>query len=156
MAIIGAGPCEEELQKLIGQFSLNDRIVRRGYVPHPEAPKYLSAFDITVLPSETRPNWKEQFGRVIIESLACGTPVLGSDSGEIGSLIQLTGGGRVFAEGNAASLANELRPLVCDEAERKRLAEIGRAKVLSDFTNASLTARFAETIDAASGSKVHV
>ena len=47
--------------------------------------------DVLVLPSHTTPTWKEQFGRVIIEALWCGVPVVGSDSGEIPWLIGLTG-----------------------------------------------------------------
>ena len=150
LAIVGAGPYDEALKKLAGELSLADRIHFHGFVPHPEAPRYLSAFDITVLPSETRKNWKEQFGRVIIESLACGTPVLGSNSGEIGSLVRKTGGGRVFEEGNSKSLASELGLLISDADERQRLADAGRAAVMSDFTNAALIARFADTIRAAS------
>ena len=40
-----------------------------------------------MLPSLTRPNWKEQFGRVLVEAMACGVPVVGSDSGEIPRVI---------------------------------------------------------------------
>ena len=39
------------------------------------------------MPSRTLPNWKEQFGRVIIEAMACGVPVVGSDSGAIPDVI---------------------------------------------------------------------
>ena len=56
--------------------------------------------DVLVLPSHTTPTWKEQFGRVIVEALWCGVPVVGSDSGEIPWLIELTGGGLVFPEGD--------------------------------------------------------
>ncbi len=54
------------------------------------------------LPSRTTPTWKEQFGRVIVEALWCGVPVVGSDSGEIPWLIELTGGGLTFPEGEPA------------------------------------------------------
>ncbi len=151
LAIVGAGSYEAELKSLVQQLGLTDRVSFRSYVPHTEAPKYLSAFDITVLPSETRPNWKEQFGRVIIESLACGTPVLGSDSGEIAVLIRKTGGGRVFAEGNHAELAKELNAMIKNPNERQTQAAAGRAVVLSEFTNAALVSSFADSIRAAAG-----
>lgn len=146
LAIVGGGPFEDQLKANVSQMSLKDRVVFRPFVPHTEAPKYLSAFDITVLPSETRPNWKEQFGRVMIESLACGTPVLGSDSGEIAVLIRQTGGGRVFAEGDPGALACELDALIQNPHERDALSTAGRAAVLAKFTNAALVARFADTI----------
>ena len=75
-----------------------ERLTFLGYVPHEDVPSYLAHLDLVVLPSETQPNWKEQFGRILIEAMACGTPVLGSDLAEIPSVIRTTGGGRVFAE----------------------------------------------------------
>ena len=44
-----------------------------------------------VLPSRTTPRWKEQFGRVLIEAMACGVPPVGSDSGEIPHVIDDAG-----------------------------------------------------------------
>ena len=66
---------------------ISGQVLQIGFVPHEETPRYLAAFDLLVLPSETQPNWKEQFGRVIVEALACGVPVIGSDSGEIPNLV---------------------------------------------------------------------
>jgi glycosyltransferase involved in cell wall biosynthesis len=90
--------------------------------------------DVLVLPSHTTPTWKEQFGRVIIEALWCGVPVVGSDSGEIPWLIALTGGGLVFPEGDRASLARQLTKLREQPALRRRLAETGRLAVESLFS----------------------
>lgn len=85
--------------------------------------------DVLVLPSRTTPTWKEQFGRVIVEALWCGVPVIGSDSGEIPWLIGLTGGGLVFPEGDLGALAAELRTLGERPELRARLASTGRAAV---------------------------
>ena len=82
-----------------------------------------------VLPSHTTPTWKEQFGRVIVEALWCGVPVVGSDSGEIPWLIELTGGGLIFPEGDRAALAARLSELRGDPELRRRLAGNGRAAV---------------------------
>ena len=51
-----------------------------------------------MLPSLTRPNWKEQFGRVLIEAMASGVPVIGSDSGAIPDVIGQAG--LIFPEGD--------------------------------------------------------
>ena len=90
--------------------------------------------DVLVLPSHTTPTWKEQFGRVIIEALWCGVPVVGSDSGEIPWLIELTGGGLVFPEGDSERLAAELARLRESPALREQLASTGRAAVERLFT----------------------
>jgi L-malate glycosyltransferase len=149
LVLVGNGAYENEVNKIARQLDLADRVQCLGYVPHEQAPQYLAAFDILMLPSETRPNWKEQFGRVIIEALACGTPVLGSDSGEIPHLIQATGGGMIFAEGQPEALANQLRPLIMEPAIRDHLSTQGRNAVLKHYTNTTLTRRFAEAIEQA-------
>ena len=64
-------------------------------------PSGYAQLDVLALPSHTTPTWKEQFGRVIVEALWCGVPVVGSDSGEIPWLIELTGGGLVFPRATA-------------------------------------------------------
>jgi len=102
------------------------------------APAY-ARLDVLVLPSHTTPTWKEQFGRVIVEALSCGVPVLGSDSGEIPWLIGLTGGGLVFPEGDVGALAARLRELRESPQLRERLADSGRAAVQSMFTVSGAT-----------------
>jgi len=95
--------------------------------------------DVLVLPSHTTPTWKEQFGRVIIEALWCGVPVVGSDSGEIPWLIELTGGGLIFPEGDREMLADRLRTLREAPALGRQLAQTGRAAVERLFTVPSAT-----------------
>jgi glycosyltransferase involved in cell wall biosynthesis len=96
---------------------------------HDQMASGYAQLDVLVLPSHTTPTWKEQFGRVIIEALWCGVPVVGSDSGEIPWLIGLTGGGLVFPEGDRDALARRLIELRENPALRKALASSGRAAV---------------------------
>jgi L-malate glycosyltransferase len=146
LVMIGSGEFEPEFDQIARQLNLTNRIQKLGFVPFTETPNYLSALDIVVLPSETRSSWKEQFGRVIIEAMACGTPVIGSDSGEIPHLIRATQGGIVFSEGNAIELSQSLKQLISDKELRATLAQTGRQFVLQNYTNALLARRFAETI----------
>jgi glycosyltransferase involved in cell wall biosynthesis len=101
---------------------------------HDEMAGGYAQMDVLVLPSHTTPTWKEQFGRVLIEALWCGVPVIGSDSGEIPWLIGLTEGGLVFAEGDVAALAARLEQLRGSPELRRRLADQGRAAVERLFT----------------------
>jgi glycosyltransferase involved in cell wall biosynthesis len=87
-----------------------------------------------VLPSRTRPNWKEQFGRALVEAMACEVPVVGSDSGEIPNVIG--DAGLVFPEGDVAALAGHLRRLQDSQDMRRDLGRRGRARVLDRFTQA--------------------
>jgi glycosyltransferase involved in cell wall biosynthesis len=76
LVVAGAGPLEHLLKD-------NSRITFLGSIPHNEAYKFYEQIDTFILPSQTRAFWKEQFGRVIIESIASGRPVVGSSSGAI-------------------------------------------------------------------------
>ncbi len=147
LVVVGAGDYQSEFSDQMDGFGLSDRVNYLGYVPHPEAPTYLSAFDLLVIPSETRANWKEQFGRVIIESMACLTPVVGSNSGEIPNLIGATGGGLVFEEGNADALAKQLSSLISDSDLRQQIAEQGRQTVLTEFNTGAIARRFVDEIN---------
>lgn len=125
LVLIGKGDFEEAFRALLAENGVAERASFLGYVPHDETPKYLSAFDVLVLPSETQPNWKEQFGRVLTEAMACGTPVVGSDSGEIPNLINASAGGLVFPEKNTAEFAASLRRLIENPRLRRDLAAKG-------------------------------
>ncbi|MGC1306796.1 MAG: glycosyltransferase [Phormidesmis sp.] len=142
MVVVGSGDYQAEFLKMIDQLGLRSRVDCLGYVPHDEIAPYLTAFDLLVLPSETRPNWKEQFGRVIIESMACLTPVIGSNSGEIPNLITETGGGLIFGEGDPDALSHQIRQLVLDTSLREQMAERGRETVLEKYNSAAIAQRF--------------
>lgn len=96
---------------------------------HDQMPTGYAQLDVLVLPSHTTATWKEQFGRVIVEALSCGVPVVGSDSGEIPWLIELTGGGLTFAEGDRDALTAQLSRLRREPALRRTLAQTGCAAV---------------------------
>jgi len=149
LVLIGKGDFEEGFRSLSTKGNFSDRVDFLGFVPHEETPRYLSAFDILVLPSETQPNWKEQFGRVITESLACGSAVVGSDSGEIPNLIRSSGGGLVFPEKNVEALAQALRSFITQPDLRSQYATQGMAWVKEHVSLRSIASRMATTIDQA-------
>jgi glycosyltransferase involved in cell wall biosynthesis len=146
LAVVGAGPFESAFTELVRSKGLENQVLSLGFVSHEETPRYLAAFDVLVLPSETQPNWKEQFGRVIVEALACGTPVIGSDSGEIPNLVLSSGGGLVFPERDAVAFAETLRAMVSDRTLQRRCAETGRKWALSYASLPAVSARMAEAI----------
>ncbi len=146
IVLIGTGEFENGFRALMDGHGLAGRTEFLGYVPHDETPRYLSAFDLLVLPSETQPNWKEQFGRVITESLACGTAVIGSDSGEIPNLIRASGGGLVFPERDAAEFAAALRAMIEDPALRQTCAATGMNWTRENVSLHAIAQQMAATI----------
>lgn len=149
LVLVGGGATEGRLRILAKELGLDTRISWQGYVPHDQVHQYLSAFDLLVLPSETHAHWKEQFGRVIVEALACGTAVVGSDSGAIPEVLHATGGGLIFPEGQAGALSDQLRRVLSDHTLRTELAETGRNRARQLYSQDSVAAALARAMQKA-------
>lgn len=128
----GSGPAQAALEARARQRGLAERVRVLPPLPSTEMGQFYRAVDLFVLPSLTRPNWKEQFGRVLIEAMASGCVVVGSDSGEIPGVIGEAG--VVVPEGDAGALRVALQRLLTDAGQRAALARAGRARVEQHFT----------------------
>lgn len=104
-----------------------------GFLERDKIASFLASIDALVLPSLTTPQWKEQFGRVIIEAFASKTAVIGSSSGEIPNVIG--GAGLVFKEGSPESLRECIRKISSDNVLYDELAEKGFERVKTNYTN---------------------
>jgi glycosyltransferase involved in cell wall biosynthesis len=153
MVLVGTGEFQAEFEQLLTAQGVRDRIFFAGYVPHHETPRWLASMDMLVLPSETQPNWEEQFGRVIPEAMACGAAVIGSDSGEIPYLIRQSEGGLVFTQRQPDELAVMLRQLISSPKLRRQLAENGRHWVERDISIPAVAQKMIETFTAAANPK---
>jgi glycosyltransferase involved in cell wall biosynthesis len=117
---LGAGELEGELRRWArGQA---DR-VRVLHAPHDQVPDYVNAMDLLCAPSQTTPAWREQFGRMLVEALASGVPVIGSDSGEIPAVIG--DAGVVIGERDVAGWARAIEQLLASPARRSALGAAG-------------------------------
>ncbi len=152
LLLVGDGPERRELEAAASALSAGT-VVFTGSVPHTQAADYLNCTDVVALPSRTTPRIREQFGRSVIEALACGVPVVGSDCGNVPVLINETGGGRIFPEGDTEALAGELRELISDPEGAHALAETGRQTVLERYTYSRIAARTGEVLRAAAKSR---
>jgi glycosyltransferase involved in cell wall biosynthesis len=133
LRIVGSGPLAEDLQTLALELGIAEHINFIHWVASTEMPAQYAELDCLVLPSLTRPNWKEQFGRVLVEAMACALPVIGSDSGAIPSVIG--NGGLIFPEGSIQALARHLHDLQTKADLREILGAQGRRRVLEHFTH---------------------
>jgi glycosyltransferase involved in cell wall biosynthesis len=92
--------------------------------------------DALVLPSRAARHWKEQFGHVLIEAMACAVPVIGSTCGEIPQVI--ADAGLTFPEGDAAALRDALKRLMASPEMQSDFAARGRQRVLDCYTDARI------------------
>ncbi len=136
LELAGSGSEEEALLRLARELGVAARVRRVGRLSSAQMPAFYRELDTLAVPSRTTPAWKEQFGRVLIEAMACAVPVIGSDSGEIPHV--LGEAGLVFAEGDVEGLRGRLQRLHDSPAERTRLGQAGRAHVLAHYTMARI------------------
>ena len=94
---------------------------------------YYQVMDVLVLPSRTMSHWKEQFGLVLVEAMACGVPVVGSSSGAIPEVIG--DAGLIFHEGDVDELRCRLSDLMRDSALCQTLAAKGQARVTEEYSD---------------------
>lgn len=114
-----------------------------GHITADRMPDYLRTLDVLVLPSIPSSRWKEQFGRVLVEAMSCGVPVIGSDSGEIPHVIG--DAGLITPAGDPKQLAAALKRLKDDEKLASKFKEAGRNRATSEFSHRSIaleTVRF--------------
>ncbi len=130
--IVGEGDQREALRALARALGVAARVHFQPALPSTAMPAFYRSLDVLVLPSRTLPNWKEQFGRVLIEAMACGVPVVASRCGEAPNVVG--DAGLVFPEEDADALAAQLHMLMHDARLRAMLGERGRARVLAHFT----------------------
>jgi glycosyltransferase involved in cell wall biosynthesis len=108
-------------------------------LPSQQVPQALADLDMLVLPSVSTPRWREQFGRVLIEAMACEVAVVGSSCGEIPRVIG--DAGLVFDEGDASDLRAKLEHLIAHPRLREELGKRGRQHVLQHYTQRRIAER---------------
>ncbi len=142
LRLVGGGPALDDLRTLAHALGIAERVAFVGQLPSTELPAQYHALDCLVLPSLTQNNWKEQFGRVLVEAMASGVAVIGSDSGAIPGVIGEAG--LIVPEGDAAALTRAIQDLKDQADLRAALAERGRERFLARFTNDSIAAATVE------------
>jgi glycosyltransferase involved in cell wall biosynthesis len=127
---VGGGSLVARIESLRLQHPARVRLARD--VGHSDMPAYLRAMDLLCAPSRTTPRWKEQFGRMLIEAMACGVPVAASDSGEIPYVVR--DAGVLIPENDLAQWTEAIDRLIVDSAVRAHLATRGLARAHSEFS----------------------
>jgi len=148
--LVGQGKLRAHLAEKCFEWGIGDRIIWVESVSHEEIPPYINLMNCLVLPSQTSykfktlttVGWKEQFGHVLIEAMACQIPVIGSDCGEIPHVIG--DAGLVFPEGNAGALRECLQQLMERQELAADLGDRGYHRAMSNYTNKALAEQLLE------------
>ena len=145
LLVVGSGEMEDELRVWGSTLPTGKNLHLHKSVPHAQIPEFMQAMDVFVLPSLTTSHWKEQFGHVLIEAMACEVAVIGSNSAEIPNVIGSSG--IVVPEGDSNRLCDALQQLSENKPERLDLANKGRLRAVEKYTNEKIASHTIDFIE---------
>ena len=133
---VGGGPMERDLSAFASAHPGRVRVLTG--VAHDDVPRHLNAMDLMCAPSQTTRAWREQFGRMLIEAMACGIPVVASRSGEIPHV--MGDAGVLVDESDAAHWTAAIDRLLTEPKSRADLSARGLGRVHEKFALADCCA----------------
>jgi glycosyltransferase involved in cell wall biosynthesis len=126
---VGGGPQEPLLRAFADAHP--GRVSLATNVQHDQVAAHINAMDVLCAPSVTTTRWREQFGRMLIEAMACGVPVLASRSGEIPHVVG--DAGVLLPEGDAPAWTAALSRVLGDPGHARVLADRGLRRARTEF-----------------------
>ncbi|HEX8241933.1 MAG TPA: glycosyltransferase family 4 protein [Longimicrobium sp.] len=147
---VGGGEMETELREWASSRGDAVRVITG--VAHDDVPDHLAAMDLLVAPSLTTPRWREQFGRMLTEAMACGVSVIASDSGEIPHVVG--DAGMIVPEGDADALSAAIDRWIADPAARAEAARRGLDRARAEFALPIVARRHLDFFDDILGSSL--
>jgi glycogen(starch) synthase len=122
LLIVGDGPERRAARHITRRLRIDHRVVFVGPVAHRDVPPYLQHADVVVLPS-----WYEERGRVILEAMAAGAPVVATRTGGIPATIDDGLNGVLAPPHDPVGLAEALDRVLSDRPRASEMAVRGRA-----------------------------
>jgi teichuronic acid biosynthesis glycosyltransferase TuaC len=113
LLIVGSGPERTALEALAARLGVGDRIRLVGQVPHADLPRYYGAADLLVLASQ-----REGWANVLLESMACGTPVVASPIPGNPEVVKERAAGLIMPERTARGIVVSVQDLATDPPGR--------------------------------------
>jgi glycosyltransferase involved in cell wall biosynthesis len=124
--VVGDGDLRATYEAQAASLGLRGRVIFAGRVADAELPDFYRLAAVTVLPSTTM---GEAFGLVLVESLACGTPVIASDLPGVRTVVDHGRDGLLVPPGDARALGGAIAQVLSDRAARTAMGRAGRAKI---------------------------
>jgi len=129
LVLVGKGPDKENIMFQAKRLGLREGILLIEYFPHDRLFELYNLCDVLVLPSLVEP-----FGMVLIEAMACGQPVVGSNVGGISDIIDDGENGFLVEPRRSDQLAEKISVLLSDEKLRRKFGNRGRKKVEDNYS----------------------
>jgi len=129
LMLIGGGSLEAKFRQMVKSKGLEKETVFTGSIPHQEIANYHRKLDIAVYLSTT-----ESFGVSVIESSACGKPVVVSDVGGLPEVVENNKTGIIIPDGDPYKACLAMESLIKDEKLRTEMGNLGRQKVIENYS----------------------
>lgn len=132
LQIVGDGPepYRTEVRQQVCELGLGDRIEFLGRRPHADVIAEMRSAIAFINP----PIWDEPFGRTSIEAMACGAPLINSDSGAIREIAEDEKSALIYPKEDSIALADRMARILDDPSLRLSLACAGAQRVREAFT----------------------
>lgn len=134
---IAGDPYVDELHRLIAAAGQQDRFKWPGFIDRPE--QIMSEIDILVHSAD-----QESFGRIVVEGMASGLPVVGVSAGGVGEIVVDGQTGWLVTPGAASEMARKIEHLIQNPDVRASFAAAGRARAESEYSIEICAARIFE------------
>lgn len=131
LVVAGRGDYIDYYRRLAKKSDLEDEVIFTGYIADEELPYYYRGSDVFVLPSYTE---SEGFGMSLIEAMACGTPVIGTNIGGIPYVIEPEKDGLLVPPRDSKGLAGAIIRVLKNEDWTSELGKNGHKKVKNNFS----------------------
>jgi glycosyltransferase involved in cell wall biosynthesis/2-polyprenyl-3-methyl-5-hydroxy-6-metoxy-1,4-benzoquinol methylase len=139
--VVGRGPEAREIKKTVNRLCMNDIFLFIESHPYHQMHEIYNIADIFVLPSIATRNWKEQFGMVLAEAMACGVPVISALSGSIDEVV--ADAGLLVQPNDPTELSAAIIKLLKNDDLRKELGIKGRERAEREYDSKKIAGKFA-------------
>jgi len=137
LRVVGDGPEKSRLMALTKALNLEERVLFEGFVPHTQIVRYYQQCDIFCFPTLGEP-----FGKVILEAMACGKPVIASNVEGPAEIIEDKRTGLLIPPARPQILAKAILELIADENKMKKIGAAARKAVTQSYSWARISGRY--------------
>jgi glycosyltransferase involved in cell wall biosynthesis len=148
LTLAGDGPQRRQLEILVRDYGLKERVEFPGFVPHRQVPDLLRRADLFVMPCIIDPRGdRDGLPNVILEALAHEVPVVATDVNGVAEAVRPGETGWLIPPQEPAVLAQAIREALADPSEARRRARAGRELVTREFDSTKNYARLKDWLE---------
>ncbi|MFC4358470.1 glycosyltransferase family 4 protein [Halobium salinum] len=135
LLLVGAGADRhrEQLEALISELGVDDRVTFTGWVDFEDVPRYMAASDACLVPHASTPHTDTTVPHKLFQYMAVGAPVIVSDVPPLKRIVEETESGLVVPADDGEAMGEAISTLASDSEEASRLGENGREAVRTKY-----------------------